>query len=166
MTEWAMDILQRSAEYKAYLKRCDLVGALHFDKIYMDGVFFILTGDGIGREGVDMFTGQIPDEPNECIVLFDEQGVTDPVDNAYGRDGVGLQVITRGSYDYAKGKIWDIHSRLVGKELQVTPDGILVQVMIQGAPTQIDNDEKGRRMFTAHYISPIEHFNAGNRITI
>jgi hypothetical protein len=113
----------------------------------------------------DIFISQNPDK-NDVIILYDEVGVPDAVDNAYARDGYGLMVMTRGSYSYAKEKIWDIHRALVGRTLESHTDGTLVQCMIQSPPQYVENSDKGRRVYTAHYIAPVEQSDAGQRIAI
>ncbi len=133
----------------------------------------ILVAEGIGTaynastapDG-DLFISQFPDSPDNCIILWDESGIPDPVDNAYARDGYGLMVYVRGSYSYAKGKIWTIHRELVGRTLESHTDGTLVQCMIQASPTEIENDNQGRRVFTAHYVSPVELTESKHRIPI
>jgi hypothetical protein len=125
----------------------------------------IIEAEGLGTFDTDLFISQNPDK-EDVTILYDEAGIPDAVDNAYGRDGYGLMVMTRGSYSYAKDQIWNIHRALVGRTLEAHDDGTLVQCMIQAPPQYVENDDKGRRVFTAHYVSPVEQSDAGQRIAI
>ena len=125
----------------------------------------IIETAGLGTFVTNLFISQNPDV-DDCIILYDEAGIPMSVDNAYAIDGYGLMVMTRGSYSYAKDKIWDIHRELVGRTMESHDDGTLVHCMIQSPPQYVENDDKGRRVFTAHYVSPVEQTTTGNRITI
>lgn len=125
----------------------------------------IIVSEGLGTFGTDLFISQDPDK-EDITILYDEVGIADPVDNAYGRDGYGLMVMTAGSFSYAKDQIWNIHRAIVGRTMESHDDGTLVQCMIQSPPQYVENKEDGRRIFTAHYVSPVEQSSAGQRIAI
>ena len=125
----------------------------------------IIESEGLGTFGTDLFISQNPDV-DDATILYDEVGISDPVDNAYARDGYGLMVMTRGSYSYAKDQIWNIHRALVGRSMESHADGTLVNCMIQSPPQYVENDDQGRRVYTAHYVSPVEQTDNGQRIQI
>ena len=116
------------------------------------GISDYLATRSVGTFGVNMFVSNIPDQPDNCFTLFDEPAPIDDYMHSFGTDNFGVQVITRGSYSYARDKIFQIHKEL--KMLGgVTLDSIyIVDTQVQTMPSRYDNDEKGRREYTAHYI--------------
>lgn len=126
----------------------------------------ILVSEELGTFGTDLFISQMPDSPNDAICLFDEPGVPDGTSNAYAWDDMGLMVMVRGSHSYAKSKIYAIHNKIVGLTDQAGNDGVLTQILVQTPPAQIELDGKGRRIWTAHYIAPLENYTHGNRFAV
>jgi hypothetical protein len=109
-----------------------------------------LENQSLGTKGTDLFVSQMPDK-DDVICLFDEQGIDQDYFQAYASDAMGLQVMVQGSYSFCKDKIWDIHKNIVGLTNQDQTDYRLVVVQIQSLPQQIELDEQGRRIWTAHY---------------
>ena len=125
-----------------------------------------LQSEGLGTFGTDLFVSQRPDSPDNCIILYDETGIVSDYQSDYGSDWVGVQVMTRGSYSYAQSKIWDIHNTVTAWTDGSTDDFTLVTTTIQTPPAQIDIDEKGRRVFTAHYLFLVTQKENKHRITL
>lgn len=126
----------------------------------------ILVTAGVGTFGTNLFISQMPDSPDNAVCLFDESGVPDGTSNAYAWDDMGLMVMVRGSHSFAKSKIYQIHNAIVGLTKQIGDDGVLTQILVQTPPAQIELDNKGRRIWTAHYIAPLESYIHGNRMPI
>lgn len=122
-----------------------------------------LNTEGIGTSGTDLFYSFRPNTPDDCIILYDEVGPDEGYQNDYGADTMGLQVMTRGSYAFSHSKIWTIHKKILGlKEIDAT-DFYLKVVRKQTDPRQIEVDEEGRRIYTAHYDVLTNSYNDEHR---
>jgi hypothetical protein len=72
-----------------------------------------LQSQGIGTLGADLFLGLMPDQPDNCIALFEYAG--SPPDLHWNGEYPGLQVRVRGtSYEAARSKIGEIMTALHG----------------------------------------------------
>lgn len=120
---------------------------------------------GIATFGTDLFISKQPELPDNSICLYDETGTPEPFENAYSYDTHGVQVLVRGSYEYCK-KIWDIHRKIVALDSEeFDDDHTIVQVMTQTNPAHVDTDDKGRRIYTAHYDVLVKTSHEQTRIT-
>ena len=80
-----------------------------------------LQSQGIGTLGTNLFLGLMPDEPDNCIALFEYAG--SPPDLHWNGEYPGLQVRVRGtSYEAARSKIGDIVKKLHGLYEQILSD--------------------------------------------
>ena len=80
-----------------------------------------LQSQGIGTLGADLFLGLMPDQPDNCIALFEYAG--SPPDLHWNGEYPGLQVRVRGtSYEAARSKIGDIVKKLHGLYEQILSD--------------------------------------------
>jgi hypothetical protein len=106
---------------------------------------------GIATLGDDLTIRVMPDNPDNVITLFDEAGAQVLQEShTFDEDMFGMQVMTRGSYDFAHSKILEIHRELTN--ITGTFDGIEIrQTTIQTSPSYIENDSDGRAIYTAHY---------------
>lgn len=98
-----------------------------------------------------VYVSSMPDV-SDVVCLYDEPAPVFDYQHSFGSDNFGVQVIAKGSYNFARNKIYDIHKAvtMLGGE---TLDGILVvDTQIQTQPSQLDIDSEGERKFTAHYI--------------
>jgi hypothetical protein len=121
--------------------------------------------DGVhGDFGTDLFVSMLPENPDNCIALYDEPGTVQVYQNDYGSDRVGLHVLVRGSYNFVK-KIWDIHNSVSAYENINSERFVIVRSYIQTVPSQVDIDDKGRRVWSAHYEYLITQ-KTSNRILI
>ena len=72
-----------------------------------------LQAQGVGTSGTDMFLGLMPDQPDNCIALFEYAG--SPPDLHWNGEYPGLQVRVRDkSYAAARTKIGEIMAELHG----------------------------------------------------
>ena len=117
-----------------------------------------------GTFGTDLFTSLMPEKPDNCIVLYDEPGSVQPYQHDYGSDWVGLHLLMRGTYPYVE-TIWDIHNTIVAYENIGSTKFTLVRGMVQTVPSQVDIDDKGRLVWSAHYLYLINP-KTTNRILI
>ena len=123
--------------------------------------------DYLISEGFEnVFVSNRPDSPNDLICLTDETGIIEDYEIDYASDTPGLMVYVRGSYKYANQQIWDIHFALAGVNNLGGDDFVVSHIKTQALPAQIEIDQHGRRIFTAHYLPNIEHKTNHNRIQV
>jgi len=93
-----------------------------------------LQSQGIGTLGADIFLGLMPDQPDNCIALFEYAG--SPIALYWNGEYPGLQVRVRGtSYEAARSKIGDIVKKLHGLYEQILSD--------EGEPEGIGDEGEG-----------------------
>ncbi len=94
---------------------------------------YLATQD-IGTVGTDIFLGLMPDQPDNCIALFEYAG--SPPDLHWNGEYPGLQVRVRNtSYAAARSKIGDIVKKLHGLYEQILSD--------EGEPEGIGDEGEG-----------------------
>jgi hypothetical protein len=99
----------------------------------------------------DIFFDFQPDEPNNCITLYNESAPALPESQALAMDLWGLQVIVRNtSAAQARAKILAIHKAIIGLSGKVGT-ATVDDVYVVTAPTTIGRDEKNRAEWSAHY---------------
>jgi hypothetical protein len=82
-----------------------------------------LQAQGIGTLGTNIFLGLMPDQPDNCIALFEYAG--SPPDLHWNGEYPGLQVRVRNkSYEAARSKIGDIVKKLHGLYEQILSDEV------------------------------------------
>jgi hypothetical protein len=121
-----------------------------------------IQNQGIATKGTDLFVSQMPDQ-DDAICLFDEQGIDQDYMQAYASDAMGLMVMTQGSYSFCKDKIWEVHSSIVGLTDEAFDDYRIIVVQIQSMPQQLEMDDDGRRIWTAHYNVPVNNLEDTHR---
>lgn len=120
-----------------------------------DSLAYFCEDIGIGIVGVDIFVRQQPESPDNCITIYDETGVVLAQNQAYDMDVFGSQFLIRGSYVWVKSKALEVHRNMAGlsgKEVSFPGDIELISTQIQSVPAFIGNDERGRAMYSAHYL--------------
>ena len=81
-----------------------------------------LKDQGVGTPGTDMFLGLMPDQPDNCVALYEYAG--SPPDLHWNGEYPGLQVRVRNkSYAAARAKIREIMAALHGLYEQTLSDG-------------------------------------------
>ncbi len=118
-----------------------------------------LTSEGFS----DVFGSDMPDSPDDCIVIYDEAGIDEDYMQEYASDSMGIEVLVRGSYSYASNKIWQVHRKLLGLQGLENDDFVLRIIRTQTPPAQVDIDDKGRKIYSAHYVALTNAKDAGNR---
>lgn len=114
-----------------------------------------LENNGYGAEGTNLFYDFMPDNPDNCIVFYDESTPTSPESNCLSVDNCGVQITVRNNTENAKLTIWNIHKLIVGlggNDFKFATNGNLISnVTIETAPYSLGKDNDGRAMYTAHY---------------
>lgn len=55
---------------------------------------------GVGEPGIDIFYGSFPEKPDDCIAVFEYQGL--PQNQIAGTETPGMQIVCRTQTDYKK----------------------------------------------------------------
>jgi hypothetical protein len=102
-----------------------------------------LQAQGIGTLGTNIFLGMIPDEPDNCIALFEYAG--SPPDLHWNGEYPGLQVRTRSkSYAAARSKIGEVMKKLHGLHEQTLSGTRYLLIKARGSPEVLKRDNNNR----------------------
>lgn len=119
-----------------------------------------LVANSIGTYGTDIFVRVMPDTPNNAICIFDEPGTIATENQRYDLDNFGYEIMVRGSHSWVMDKLFKIHRIIVqwDGDYTLTFEGnsysvSILETMTQTTPAFVENDDKGRAVFTAHYES-------------
>ena len=102
-----------------------------------------LAQKSIGTVGTDIILGQMPDQPDSCIVLFEYAG--SPPDLHWNGEYPGLQVRVRNkSYAAGRAKIKEVVTELHGvHELTLNGTRYLL-IKARGSPEVLKRDNNNR----------------------
>jgi len=102
-----------------------------------------LKNQGVGTPGTDMFLGLMPDQPDNCIALFEYAG--SPPDLHWNGEYPGLQVRVRGtSYEAARTKIGEVMEKLHGLHEQMLSGTRYLLIKARGSPEILKRDNNNR----------------------
>ena len=102
-----------------------------------------LQSQGIGTLGANVFLGLMPDQPDNCIALFEYAG--SPPDLHWDGEYPRLQVRVRDkSYAAARAKIGTVAALLHGLHEQVLSDTRYLLIKALGSPEVLKRDNNNR----------------------
>ena len=102
-----------------------------------------LQAQGIGTLGTNIFLGLIPDEPDNCVALFEYAG--SPPDLHWSGEYPGLQVRVRNkSYAAARTKIGEVMEKLHGLHEQTLSGTRYLLIKARGSPEVLKRDNNNR----------------------
>lgn len=102
-----------------------------------------LATKSIGTVGTDIFLGLMPDQPDNCIALFEYAG--SPPDLHWNGEYPGLQVRVRNkSYAAARTKIGEAMTALHGLHEQTLSGTRYLLVKARGSPEVLKRDNSNR----------------------
>ena len=102
-----------------------------------------LQSQGMGTLGADLFLGLMPDQPDNCIALFEYAG--SPPDLHWEGEYPRLQVRVRDkSYAAARAKIGSIVALLHGLHEQVLSNTRYLLIKALGSPEVLKRDANNR----------------------
>ena len=102
-----------------------------------------LATKGIGTVGTDIFLGLMPDQPDNCIALFEYAG--SPPDLHWNGEYPGLQVRVRNkSYAAARTKIGEAMTALHGLHEQTLSGTRYLLIKARGSPEVLKRDNNNR----------------------
>jgi hypothetical protein len=102
-----------------------------------------LQSQGIGTLGADLFLGLMPDQPDNCIALFQYAG--SPPDLHWPGEYPGLQVRVRNkSYVAARTKIGEAMTALHGLHEQTLSGTRYLLIKARGSPEILKRDNNNR----------------------
>jgi hypothetical protein len=102
-----------------------------------------LKNQGVGTPGTDMFLGLMPDQPDDCVALFEYAG--SPPDLHWNGEYPGLQVRVRNkSYAAARTKIGEVMEKLHGLHEQTLSGTRYLLIKARGSPEVLKRDNNNR----------------------
>lgn len=102
-----------------------------------------LQSQGTGTLGTDLFLGLMPDQPDNCIALFEYAG--SPPDLHWNGEYPGLQVRVRNkSYAMARSKIGEVMEKLHGLHGQTLSGTRYLLIKARGSPEVLKRDNNNR----------------------
>jgi len=102
-----------------------------------------LQSQGIGTLGANLFLGLMPDQPDDCVALFEYAG--SPPDLHWEGEYPGLQVRVRNkSYAAARTKIEETMKKLHGLHEQMLSGTRYLLIKARGSPEVLKRDESNR----------------------
>lgn len=102
-----------------------------------------LATQNVGTVGTDIFLGLLPDQPDNCIALFEYAG--SPPDLHWNGEYPGLQVRVRNtSYAAARTKIGEIMTALHGLHEQTLSGTRYLLIKARGSPEILKRDANNR----------------------
>ena len=102
-----------------------------------------LATKSIGTVGTDIFLGLMPDQPDNCIALFEYAG--SPPDLHWNGEYPGLQVRVRNkSYAAARTKIGEVMEKLHGLHEQTLSGTRYLLIKARGSPEILKRDNNNR----------------------
>lgn len=109
-----------------------------------------LQTQGIGQLSKDMFLGSMPDQPDNCIALFEYAG--NPPDLHWNGEYPGLQVRVRNkSYVTGREKIQRIYELLHGLHNQILSGTRYLLIKARGTPEVLQRDGNNRIEFFVNF---------------
>lgn len=110
----------------------------------------LLQTGGIGTLGADLFLGQLPDSPDNCVAVFEYAG--GPPDLHWGGEYPGLQVLVRNkSYEAGRAKIEAAKNVLHGlAETKVNNHRYLL-IRANQSPFLLERDASDRVVFVCNF---------------
>lgn len=110
-----------------------------------------LQTSGLGTVGTDIFVGELPESPDNCISIF-QSGGEPPIDQGMDTiDRPGLQVIVRNSsYESCESTILSVQSLINQKELTINSVYYPYFGALQ-APFPIGRDDQNLIRFVQNY---------------
>ena len=97
----------------------------------------------VGAVGTDIFLGLMPDQPDNCIALFEYAG--SPPDLHWNGEYPGLQVRVRNkSYAAARTKIGEVMEKLHGLHEQTLSGTRYLLIKARGSPEVLKRDNNNR----------------------
>ena len=102
-----------------------------------------LATKNVGTVGTDIFLGLMPDQPDNCVSLFEYAG--SPPDLHWAGEYPGLQVRVRNkSYAAARAKIGEIAKELHGLHEQMLSGTRYLLIKARGSPEILKRDASNR----------------------
>ena len=102
-----------------------------------------LKDQGVGTPGTDMFLGLMPDQPDNCVALFEYAG--SPPDLHWEGEYPGLQVRVRNKgYAAARTKIGEVMEKLHGLHEQTLSGTRYLLIKARGSPEVLKRDANNR----------------------
>jgi hypothetical protein len=128
-----------------------------------DSIAKYLQSLNVGKINKDIFIDFQPDEPDDCITIYNSSAPVLEESNGLNIDNAGIQILIRdNNYNNAKLKAQNIYSYLVALSGDI--EGSLITfIEIETYPQSLGKDEKSRNEFSMYFNVRYENLTL-NRI--
>ena len=110
----------------------------------------LLQSGGIGTLGVDLFLGQLPDSPDNCVAVFEYAG--SPPDLHWDGEYPGVQVLVRNkSYEAGRAKIEAAKNVLHGVSETIVNNHRYLLIRANQSPFFLERDASNRAVFACNF---------------
>lgn len=111
-----------------------------------------LESESLGTFGTNLFIRQMPDSPDNAICVFLSTAPQGVEHLRYDLNNTGVKVMVRGSHSFCETKITAIDK--VIHQFTGTYNSIEIEETLMQTPwTFVENDDKGRAVYTATFES-------------
>lgn len=118
--------------------------------VLLDDIALYLQQQGVGTVGADIFKGQMPVAPDNCIALFEYAG--EPPDLHWPGEYPSLQAMVRNkSYAAGREKIEQIKDALHGLSETVINGHRYLLIQALQSPFFMQRDENNRAIFVCNF---------------
>ncbi|MCM8901325.1 minor capsid protein [Caldicoprobacter algeriensis] len=118
--------------------------------VLLDDIALYLQQQGVGVIGTDIFKGQMPAAPDNCIALFEYAG--EPPDLHWPGEYPSLQAMVRNkSYAAGREKIEQIKDALHGLSETVINGHRYLLIQARQSPFFLERDENARAIFVCNF---------------
>jgi hypothetical protein len=126
----------------------------------------LLQDEGFGTIGIDMFLNHQPDQPNNCITIYDETAGVLTSSHFFDNDNFGIQILARDIDSItANDKVMNIHRFITGYggERMTPASPKIIDSQIVTTPASIGTDVKNRHEYSGHYSFMVHTENNTHR---
>jgi hypothetical protein len=120
----------------------------------------------IATKNTDLFLGFQPDNPYNCIVIYDVSSSSDPDSQSVDIDNFDIQILVRNqSYTEARDILINLHKKLIAFSGKFEDNGnIIGYVNCVTNPSSIGKDEHGNNEWSAYYEIQVVNIGSDNRL--
>jgi hypothetical protein len=119
--------------------------------VLADDIAAYMATRSLGTVGTDIFVGEMPDSPNNCVALYQYQG--EPPELVGGLENPRLTVRVRNTtYSDGQNKARDVLKALHTLNEQTLGGRRYLYIKAAGSISQLGRDRENRALFTVEFI--------------
>lgn len=119
------------------------------------GVTQYADDQGFGTIGTDLFWNHQPDDPDNCIIIYDETAPVPDEVSVFNTDVGGIQILVRNTdSETAHDTCISLHKQIAGfrNGRFAAGEPVVTKTDVVTPPSSLGNDGQDRYEYTAHYM--------------